>query len=67
MAFKSLDGVFIKSCSEDHCRWLFYQLQHFKAIYLGHLYIKKDHIGLVLHYCFNTFKAIAAFMYYGNG
>ena len=39
------------------------QLQHFKSIDLGHLNVKEDKLRLVLHHCFHTFKAIAAFLH----
>ncbi|MCY1552176.1 hypothetical protein D9M68_885570 [compost metagenome] len=61
MCFKSTNGVFIKSRGEDNRGRLLDQLQHFKAIDLGHLYIQEYQIGMKLLNSFYSLKSIAAF------
>src|SRR5262249_30234871 len=61
--FKSPHGIFIKSCREDHCRFVIEMLKHLQARQLRHLHIEKDQIGTQFIEQTNRLTSIISFAY----
>ena len=63
VGFKGFYGILIKRGGEYY-RWLvLYQFQHFKAVYLGHLHVEEDQVGLMQVDSFQALKTVVAFLH----
>src|SRR4030095_878312 len=63
MGLECFNCKFIKRCCENNSRRFFEKLQHFKAVDLWHLNVKKYEIRVVLLNGLQTFEPVTTFCY----